>query len=236
MYFLGIETATDACSVALYHNEQSIAVQYTDNPKTHSQYLSIFIQNVLEQANIVVTALSGIVVSQGPGSYTGLRIGMSVAKGLAYGLDIPLMLIPSTAVVAYSGLQYIQDKSAVIIGIIDAPNNEIYAQCFTICQNGILESVTAPEHYIVDEHILTTLGLDNAKTVYLAGKGALKIKHFYPNNTNIIVLEKVKQDLHNIGTWIIETYQQQIFVDTELCEPLYIKDFSPVLKSKKQKK
>jgi tRNA threonylcarbamoyladenosine biosynthesis protein TsaB len=234
MYFLGIETATEACSVILYHNEKLISVEYTDVPKVHSKSLITFIQNVLQKASITSAQLNGIVVSEGPGSYTGLRIGMSTAKGMAYALDIPLMLIPSTMVIAYSGLFFIDKDNANVIGIIDAPNQELFVQCFTLI-NRILTPINTPLHVLANENILTELGLDTNKLIYLIGKGASKIKKFYKDNANVIAVEHVKQDMQNIGFWIRETYKNGLFADTELCEPLYVKDFSPTLKAKKIK-
>lgn len=234
MYFLGIETATEVCSVVLYQDEKLIAIEYTDNPKAHSQYLTTFIEKVLQQANITSAQLNSIVVSEGPGSYTGLRIGMSTAKGLAYGLDIPIMLIPSTMVIAYSGLSLISENNATMLGIIDAPKQELFVQVFTL-NDSTLNIEHSPKHISVNENILSELGLDTNTQIYLSGKGASKIKEFYADNLNIIALDKVKQDMQNIGYWIMETYKNKVFADVELCEPLYIKDFSPTLKAKKNK-
>ncbi len=234
MYFLCIETATEACSVVLYHNEKLVSAEYTDTPKAHSKSLTAFIEKVLQKGNITPTQLNGIVVSAGPGSYTGLRIGMSTAKGLAYGLDIPIMLIPSTAVIAYSGVYYIQKGEATVIGIIDAPNRELFIQVFTL-NDGTLNFEHSPQHVFVTEDILSQLKIDTDNPVYLSGKGASKIKEFYADNKNVVVLEDVKQDMQNIGYWIMETYKNKVFADVELCEPLYIKDFSPTLKAKKNK-
>jgi tRNA threonylcarbamoyladenosine biosynthesis protein TsaB len=234
MYFLGIETATEVCSVVLYHNEQLIAIEYTDNPKAHSQYLTLFIEKVLRTANITPKDINAVVLSEGPGSYTGLRIGMSAAKGIAYALDIPLMLIPSTMVAAYSGLSYISQDNATVAGIIDAPNKELFIQCFTVTLRELV-SIMPPRHCIADENILFTLDINTERPVYLSGKGASKIKQCYPDNENIIVLDKAKQDMQNLGKWLTQTYQNKVFADTELCEPLYIKDFLPILKPKKIK-
>lgn len=234
MYFLCIETATEACSVALYQHEKLVSAEYTDTPKAHSKLLTTFIEKVLHDTDIIPAQLSGIIVSEGPGSYTGLRIGMSTAKGLAYALDIPLMLIPSTMVIAYSALPFTDKNTADIIGIIDAPNKELFVQCFTL-HSGELTVKNAPQHIVVHENILTELGLDIDKPIYLSGKGAVKIKEFYAENENVIITEHVKQDMQNIGSWITKTYKNGFFADTELCEPLYVKDFSPTLKAKKTK-
>lgn len=236
MYFLGIETATDACSVVLYQNKKLIALRYTDHPKAHSKYLTNFIQEVLLQGNTDITQLSGVVLSEGPGSYTGLRIGMSAAKGIAYALDIPLMLIPSTMVAAYSGACFLQETTGTILGVIDAPNKELFVQCFAM-RTSVLTPLSAPKHITATENILALLGLgtETNQPVYLSGKGASKIKEFYEDNPNVRIIQTAIQDMQNIGTWITETYEKQNFADTELCEPLYIKDFSPTLKPKKNK-
>lgn len=235
MYFLGIETATDACSIVLYHNTNLIAIEYTDQPKAHSQYLTSFIQNVLQNAHLSISQLDGIVLSSGPGSYTGLRIGMSTAKGIAYALDIPIMLMPSTMVAAYSGLSYVSQKDAILIGIVDAPNKEIYLQTFTLKQQYLLPH-TEPIHRIVEDNIFTSLNINTSQSIYLSGKGASKIKALFPDNSNIHLIEQAKQDMQNIGQWIIHAYQNKNFCDIELSEPLYVKDFTPTLKPKKQGK
>lgn len=95
--------------------------------------------------------------------------------------------------------------------------------------------LNSPLHVFVHENILTQLTINVDKPIYLSGKGAVKIKELYAEKENIIAMEYVKQDLKNIGYWIVETYKNRVFTNTELCEPLYVKDFLPTLKAKKTK-
>ncbi|MCS7078282.1 MAG: tRNA (adenosine(37)-N6)-threonylcarbamoyltransferase complex dimerization subunit type 1 TsaB [Bacteroidia bacterium] len=231
---MGIETATDACAVALYKNEQILALEFTQKPKIHSQSLTLFIEKVLSEVNIPIYELSAVVVSAGPGSYTGLRIGMSTAKGIAYALDIPLMLIPSTAVAAYAGLDKIPNPDGILVGVIDAPYHDVYLQFF---EYGLffLNPITEPQHYVLDNHILLPY-LKQDKLLYLIGKGANKIKEYYNEYKNVIPLENVSQNMRNIGYWLLESYLANHFVDLEQAQPLYVKDFMPTIRAKKSSK
>ncbi|MDW8302911.1 MAG: tRNA (adenosine(37)-N6)-threonylcarbamoyltransferase complex dimerization subunit type 1 TsaB, partial [Bacteroidia bacterium] len=219
MYFLGIESATDACSVVLYKNEQLIDIKYTEKPKTHSQYLTTFIEHLLQKNRISVELLSAIAVSAGPGSFTGLRIGMSTAKGMAYALDIPLILIPSTTVAAYSGLEYLSKCSAIVAGIVDAPYQEIYVQFFELKNNELIPC-SDPKHFVVSHDTLLPY-LEPNKTLYLIGKGADKVKSYYKDNFEVVAIE-TEQNMKNLGNWLLDAYHAKNFADLDLAQPLYI--------------
>ena len=143
-YILNIETATKNCSVSLSNNGQTVAVkELCEEQFSHAEKLHLFIKDVLQTAGISLTHLKAIAVSKGPGSYTGLRIGVSAAKGLCYALNIPLIAVDTLAVL----VERVSVESGIIVPMIDARRMEVFTQTFRKNK----EAVTAAEALIVDE-------------------------------------------------------------------------------------
>ena len=127
-YILNIETATKNCSVALAKEGKTILCkEIAEEGYSHAERLHVFIEEVIEEAGITFKDLAAIAVSQGPGSYTGLRIGVSAAKGLCYALDIPLIAVDTLKTLA----SQVKISSGLIIPMIDARRMEVYSAIFT---------------------------------------------------------------------------------------------------------
>ena len=142
---LSIETATSNCSVALHSLDgELLHVEERDEPNIHASKLFVFIKSVLEKNP--VASLKAIAVSKGPGSYTGLRIGVSAAKGLCYGLDLPLIAINTLQGMAYKAAPLIK-KDALLIPMIDARRMEVYNAIY----DSKLKEVNATCATIIDE-------------------------------------------------------------------------------------
>lgn len=214
IYILNIETATKNCSVSLSANGNTIAFkELSEEQFNHAEKLHFFIKEVLQTAKISLNNLSAIAVSKGPGSYTGLRIGVSAAKGLCYALNIPLIAVDTLAVLA----QKISIKSGIIVPMIDARRMEVFTQFFDKNHN----TLNVANALIVDE----TAFVDVTEDVHLIGDGALKCKTVLVND-KFIFYEDVKYPSANEMTQLsFKKYQESNFEDVAYFEPFYLKDF-----------
>ena len=166
---LNIETSTSVCSVALGSEGQIIDHYENYDGQTHATLLSQFIKDALDCVARKELTLDAIAVSIGPGSYTGLRIGLSQAKGLAFGLDIPLIGINTLHILTVSALfQEFFDDDVLFVPMIDARRMEVY----TAVYNSALEPILEPQPMILDEHSFESL-LEEKHLVFI-GNGAKK--------------------------------------------------------------
>ena len=127
---LNIETSTNTCSVALAQNGELLSYKEEHNIQSHASLITVFIDEVLQNAKKKASELDAVAVSIGPGSYTGLRIGLSCAKGLCYALNIPLITIDSLESLAQGMISEKYDANALYLPLIDARRNEVYYAIF----------------------------------------------------------------------------------------------------------
>lgn len=162
MNILAIETATEACSVALIHGQDIIA-RSEIAPRRHTELVLPMADALLAEAGIGRHALDAIAVGRGPGAFTGVRLGVSLAQGMALALDLPVITISSLAALA---LEAPEDESAAILAVIDARMGEIYAACYRRDDNGGLVALD-------DERVCTpeSLQLPDAPTWQVVGTG-----------------------------------------------------------------
>ena len=211
---LCIETATTNCSVALSVNGSVIALR-EDNSKgySHAEKLHVFIEEVLAESKLETTHLDAIAVSKGPGSYTGLRIGVSAAKGLCFALDIPLISLPTLEVLAHkiSGDSY-------IIPILDARRMEVYSCVF----NESIQEVRDTRAEVLDkDSFLTYLAM--GKTTFI-GSGVAKLKTIC-NHSNAIFVEDQLPSAHEMAALAMVKHKKNDIEDVAYFEPYYLKDF-----------
>ncbi len=221
---LNVETATKNCSVSLSVDGTQVGMkEIAEENFSHAEKLHVFIEELLKENGFSMKDLSAIAVSQGPGSYTGLRIGVSSVKGLCYGLNIPMIAIDTLQIIA----KQLQVRSGWIIPMIDARRMEVF--CATFSHDWDL--VKPIEAKVIDEASFSELKGD--MPVYFIGDGAMKCApvltaanfHFcetivYPSAKEMVALS-------------YEKYQAKDFVDVAYFEPYYLKDF--VMPTKKQK-
>ena len=221
---LNIETGTNVCSVALAKDGQVLALKESNEGMEHGRLLSPFIQSVLEQQNIQPSQLNAVAVSEGPGSYTGLRIGVATAKGICYGIGKPLIAVGSLHALTTLALQ--QNVAAdLFCPMVDARRMEVYTALFD-SNFTLVEEVSAK---IVDENSYAEL-LKN-KCIAFFGNGADKCKAVV-QSPNAIFLD-IQQSTQGMVAIAEQKYSKSDFVDTAYFEPFYLKDFV-VTKSKKQ--
>ena len=217
-YILSIETATKVCSVALHQEGVLIASQHLHIDKSHSGLLSVLIGNSLQYAGIEMTDLSAVAVSAGPGSYTGLRIGTSTAKGLCYALELPLISVDTLEAMAYDVAPF-APADALLCPMIDARRMEVYC----LLANKRLEIVAPQIPKVVDEHSFSH-ELE-AQTIYFFGDGAAKCKAVLGQHPHAHFIDSVVPSAVPVGAIAFELFKQQKFEDLAYFEPVYLKEF-----------
>lgn len=219
---LNLETATTNCSVSVAKDGELLAIKEHDTPNySHSEQLHIFIQEVLSDADLGLSDLDAIAVSKGPGSYTGLRIGVSAAKGLCFSLDVPLISIPTLGSMAH---QAERGAAEFIVSVLDARRMEVYSAVFDQAVRQIRETKAE----IVDENSFSEF-VEKGK-VLLLGNGAEKCKALL-RHPNFEFDTSVVPSAREMATLSHEKFAARDFEDVAYFEPYYLKDF--ILQKKK---
>ena len=216
---LCIETSTTNCSVAIGKDGQLVSiVEFDSNKYSHAEQLHIFIKEALEKVDLQLTDLDAVAISKGPGSYTGLRIGVSTAKGLCYSLDIPLISVPTLEVLAR---QVNQGKSAFpIIAMIDARRMEVYSAVF----DNTFETIEEVNAKILDENSYDEL-FDNYESIFAIGNGVTKFREVTINPDKFNFIEQKNPSAQEMISIAEGKYVTQGFEDVAYFEPYYLKDF-----------
>ena len=188
---------------------------------SHAERLHIYIDEVLKEASIPLSNLEAIAISKGPGSYTGLRIGVSAAKGLCFALDVPLISVPTLEALAHQ----VDANNGVIIPMLDARRMEVYSAVFDANHHQIRET----QAQILDENSFEEY-LNEGK-VYFIGNGVHKTKELIANE-NAIFIEGKLPSANEISPLAYHKYKKSDIEDVAYFEPYYLKDFI-ALKSKK---
>ncbi len=213
-----IETSSSTCSVALSSDNQIIcSFAYSDGMK-HAEKLPVFIEQCLKHAKTNGLTINAIAVSGGPGSYTGLRIGVSHAKGLCYGMNIPLIAIDSLEIIASKAANITKDDYQIIIPMVDARRMEVYCCAF----NQKYDVITAHQATIIDNTSFQTL-LDQNKVLF-CGDGANKCTDTitHPNALFSENFSLIADDMLHIVT---EKYKTKNFANLAYYEPFYLKEY-----------
>ena len=218
IYILNIETATRNCSVSLAKNGETILCrEIAEQGYSHAEKLHVFIEEILKEISISVNDLKAIAVSKGPGSYTGLRIGVSAAKGLCYALGIPLIAVDTLQVLAKQALSVIDYDGGYIVPMIDARRMEVYSAVF----NSKHEKVRNIEAEVITEQSFARWD----KTIYLVGDCQEKCKTVLTDSNFIFLESIVYPSAKEMSALSFISYQNKSFVDVAYFEPYYLKDF-----------
>ena len=216
VYILNIETSTKACSVALHKNGELIV--YREDVTTnfsHSEKLLKFISKLFSDARLSLSDIDAIAVSMGPGSYTGLRIGVSTAKGLCYGLDIPLISISTLKSMSFG--MALEIKADLYCPMIDARRMEVYSAFFDI-NNTEVRKIQAD---IIDEN---SYKKELEKKVVFFGDGSEKLIEKIKDK-NAIFVSDIHPSAKNMGLLSYQKFTKSLFEDLAYFEPFYLKDF-----------
>jgi len=224
IYILQIDTATEICSVSVSLDGQTIGQVEASEPNLHASKLTVFIDELLKDLKIDYNELSAVCVSKGPGSYTGLRIGVSTAKGLCYALDIPLLAI-NTLDMMYFGYQRLVESNIVYVPMLDARRMEVYLEIFDSLGVKLLET----EARIIDENSFESVSADK---LVLFGSGANKLKQLFENNSNIIIDSDFVHSSSYMSQTSFSKFTNQEFENLIYFEPFYLKEFIATLPKK----
>jgi tRNA threonylcarbamoyladenosine biosynthesis protein TsaB len=221
-FILNIETATKNCSVSIAKNGETILCkEIAEEGYSHAEKLHVFIEEIIAETKISVQDLAAIAVSQGPGSYTGLRIGVSAAKGLCFALNIPLIAVDTLQTLASQA----KVSDGKIIPMLDARRMEVYSEIF----NANLEIEREIQAEVIDENSFASF----TETIYFVGDCAEKCKQVLTKE-NFVFLEDIKYPSASAMSKIsFDKYQKSDTVDVAYFEPYYLKDFMMAPPSKK---
>ena len=213
-FILNLETATKNCSVALAKDGKTIACkEIAEQNFSHAEKLHVFIEELLAENNLQFSDLNAIAVSQGPGSYTGLRIGVSSAKGLCYALNIPMIAIDTLQLLA----KQIQIEDGIIIPMIDARRMEVFSAFYDKNHN----QIRATQAEIIDE----TSYKEITEKIHLIGDGTEKFINTLTDDKFIFHSNVVFPSANEMSQLSFEKYKISDFVDVAYFEPYYLKDF-----------
>ena len=213
-YILNIETATKNCSVSIAANGKTLVCkEISELGYSHAEKLHLFIQDVIQEAAISFSQLSAIAVSQGPGSYTGLRIGVSAAKGLSYALQIPLISVDTLLALAHQ----VSENDGLIIPMIDARRMEVYSAIFDSNKQKIREV----QAEIISEESFAAI----SDKIYFIGNSNEKVKSVL-TKSNFVFLDAIQYpSAKEMSTISYQKYLEKDFEDVAYFEPYYLKDF-----------
>ena len=231
---LHIETATDICSVALSEGDQQLSLIETDQERSHASLLNSFIRQAVTRAGKELKDLDGIAVSKGPGSYTGLRIGVSTAKGLAYALEIPLLASGTLESMASGALSHATVRELItnhgnlllLCPMLDARRMEVYAGFYTL-ESGLFRKVSAD---VIDEESYRKI-LESHQVCFF-GNGADKCKAVL-NHPHAHFIDGITPSASSMIAPVLQKYQLKKFEDVAYFEPFYLKDFIATVPKKK---
>lgn len=218
---LNIETSTEVCSVALTSEGQVLDHRENYEGQTHATLLSQYVKEMLDYARTREIRLDAIAVSIGPGSYTGLRIGLSEAKGLAFGLQVPLIGVNTLQLLTVSTMfnHFIEEDNVLYVPMLDARRMEVYTAVYTPGLDAVLE----PQAMILDGNSFGDL-LQQGYTLVAIGNGSDKAREVLTHERMrwVTGVKPVAVDMMALSE---KAYREQAFIDVAYSTPLYLKEF-----------
>ena len=218
MTILLIETATPRCSVALERDGAIICERHSDEPNAHSSILAVYIDELFTESGIKTDELDGVCVSSGPGSYTGLRIGVSTAKGFCYALEIPLLSVPTLHNMATRYFDLHPDYEGLVCPMIDARRMECYTAIYS--REGLVRDTAAE----VVEVGIYDKWLEQGKVAFI-GDGAAKTTPLLSVNPNAVFDSTFTVDAEGMKKLAENKLRNGEKEDVAYFEPFYLKDF-----------
>jgi tRNA threonylcarbamoyladenosine biosynthesis protein TsaB len=221
-YILNLHTATETAIINVAKDEEVLGTFINYDTKQHAALLHTAIRELLETNNIDIKKLNAVGVSSGPGSYTGIRVGLATAKGLCYALNIPLLTFNSLELIALSAAKFMKDDKALYCPMIDARRMEV----FTAVYSYTLQELIPPSAMILDENSFADIL--NLNKVYFSGSGNDKFKSITKSANSFFINETISTESLAAISW--KKFKENNFEDIPYVQPLYIKDFFTVLK------
>ena len=224
---LALETATNVSSVAVFENGKLLGLQENLGGRTHAKLITVMIDRLLKDLEILPKDLDAVAVAMGPGSYTGLRVGVSTAKGFCMALDLPLIGVENLHALANGMVDFAKVLEAKICAMIDARRMEVFCQLFDAESNPI----HSPEAKVIEEGAFQK-ELDAGKVIFL-GDGAEKCRGILEQHPNAVVLGSRISSAALLGEIAFARFQKGEFENLITFEPFYLKDFVATISKKK---
>ena len=221
---LSIETSTSICSVAIHEQGELLALAEIKESGAHAEKLLLLVDEVFEKAGLSFADLDAVAVSQGPGSYTGLRIGVSTAKGISYALEIPLIGINTLQAMAASQSVAPGDY---VVAVLDARRKEVYTQTF----GDSLQELSSIEAVVLEEGVFGSI-LEKGR-VYFVGDGVEKVKEEVKSANALFIADwAISLSAKNMGVLASEKHARQEWEDLAYFVPNYLKEFKALQSTK----
>ena len=214
---LNIDTATAVATISIANDDLVLNSVTSNNQKDHAAFLQPAIKDLLKKCDLSVDKLNAVAVTEGPGSYTGLRVSMASAKGLCYALNIPLITINNLEVMALSAINKIKDDTALYCPMIDARRMEVFAAIY----NHTLKQIVKPTAVILNDKLFEDLLKTNK--IYFSESGSLKFKMMSQNDNAVFINNEIIPG--NMAQLSYKNYIKRIFSNVAYASPLYIKEF-----------
>lgn len=225
--FLCLDTSTKACTVALVDEKGSINERnLIEECYTHAEKLHVLIDEMLQESQMKFTDLNAIAVGKGPGSYTGLRIGVSAAKGFAFGCSIPLMSLPTLQTMSAYAMEKSDLQEGILRPLLDARRMEVYSASYDLK----LAELNECKAQLLEEKPFES-ELDTG-LVYFFGDGMEKAKAVLSEHSNARFIDDIYPKASSMHSVVLKKWKEKDFEDTAYFEPFYLKEFI-ALKSKK---
>ncbi|NLA15133.1 MAG: tRNA (adenosine(37)-N6)-threonylcarbamoyltransferase complex dimerization subunit type 1 TsaB [Bacteroidales bacterium] len=228
-----IETSTATCSVSLAQRTHILAHRSTFKPRSHASLLAVFIDQILEECNITVKDCAAVAVSGGPGSYTGLRVGVSTAKGLCFGSGLPLIHVCSLQLIAQLYIdKHMKEVPQYIYPMIDARRMEVYTAPFIVCKEKDTDPIACKEGPVEAIVVQPNSFADSLEKglVIFAGDGALKCKEVISHEHALFL--DLESHANGMAKAAWEAYSNNRFEDLAYYVPFYLKKFQAKLPKK----
>lgn len=218
-YILSIDTSTEICSVALSKGTEQVAFRETAEGRSHAKILLPFIEETLKEAAVVPEQLQAVAVSMGPGSYTGLRIGVSTAKGLCFSLGIPLIAVPTLQIMAAGTRKAVpMEPEMLLCPMLDARRMEVFVAMYNVD----LQEVMPFGAKIIEEGSFAEALAEHK--VLFCGNGAEKCREILSKNANAC-FDHTPISARNMVEIALQKFENQQFEDVAYCEPIYGKEY-----------
>jgi tRNA threonylcarbamoyladenosine biosynthesis protein TsaB len=222
---LCLETATEVCSVALFRDKSLLGIKESGERNVHSSMLTVFIEAVTRESGISLNEIDAVAISMGPGSYTGLRIGVASAKGLCYALEIPLIAVPTLQAMAMGIHNELKIKNYelrepyYLCPMIDARRMEVYCALY----DELAREAEPVRAEVIDENSFR--GILKSSRIFFGGEGAEKCREALGPNPNAVFLDRFRTSARFMIDPATAKYDDRAFEDLAYFEPFYLKDF-----------
>lgn len=216
-YKLYIETSGQLCSIALYDSSNLFSIRESERERSHASLITTFIQELMEEKNLAFSDLDAVVVSSGPGSYTGLRVGFSTAKGICYAHNIPLISVNTLDAMANGLRQKRNDNTALYCPIIDARRMEVYVALYD--SDGKEEM--SPSALILNDNFNYNLE-KKSKNIVFGGSGVEKLQEHFPNDKFVYDTEFTSSATH-LERSASHRFEKKLYENLAYSEPFYLK-------------